>query len=223
MENTSVKRQRLIGWFISPARRRAVRAASGAGALRRVATVDLLAPERQTALAWGSLWLLLCSAVVFVALDIAAFRAQRGVGLPGGDAWWVIPALALANVLLYVVMLGAHELAHAAAIILLGGWPRFGLKWPLAAFCTAPGQLFTRSGYLFVALAPLVAISVLGGVVVWRWPNAGAYLIFALAGNVSGAIGDLITTRGVWSLPPATLIADTEAGYEAYSLQADAS
>ena len=219
LAGTSSTRQRLIGWFIAPARRRAVRAASAAGGLRRIAAVDILAPEGQMALAWGSLWLLLAGGLVFVALDIAAFRAHPGAALPGAGAWWAIPALVVGNVLLYIVMLGAHELAHAAVILALGGWPRFGVKWPLAAYCTAPGQVFTRPGYTVVALAPLVVLSVAGGVATWLWPGLGAYLVFALAGNVSGAIGDLLTARGIWRLPHAALIADTATGYEAYLVE----
>lgn len=210
--------KRLAGWLIAPARRRAVRAASMSGGLQHVATVDILAPEGQLALAWGSLWLLLAGGVVFLALDIAAFAAHAGAALPGSGAWWAIPALVVGNALLYMVILGAHELAHAAAIVALGGWPRFGLKWPLAAYCTVPGQLFTRPGYTVVALAPLVALSVAGGIVTWLWPGLGAYLVFALAGNVSGAVGDLVTVRGIWHLPHRALIADTATGYEAYLL-----
>lgn len=212
-------RLRLVGWLIAPTRRRAVRAASAAGELRRIASVDILAPEHQLALAWGSLWLLLAGGLAFLALDVAAFRAHPGAVLPGNGAWWMVPALVVNNLLLYVVMLGAHELVHAAAILALGGWPRFGIKWPLAAYCTAPGQVFTRPGYIVMALAPLVAISAAGAAATWRWPGFGAYLVFALAGNVSGAIGDLFTVRGIWLLPRGALIADTATGYDAYTQQ----
>lgn len=210
---------RLVGWLIAPARRRAVRAASGSRGLSRIASVEILAPERQTGLAWGGLWLLIGSGLAFLALDLLAFLAHPGARLPGSGAWWAIPALVAGNIVLYIAILAIHELVHAAAIVALGGWPRLGLKFPIAAYCTAPGQLFSRAGYTVVALAPLVMMTVGGALASWLWPALGAYLLLALAGNASGAIGDLITTRGIWTLPRGALIADTATGYEAYTLQ----
>ena len=68
-------------------------------------------------------------------------------------------------------------------------------------------------------LAPLVGLSVIGGAIIWLSPVAGAYLLLALAGNVSGAVGDLVSLRAVHRLPREALIADTATGYTAYRVE----
>ncbi len=143
---------------------------------------------------------------------------RRGQTLqPLPRVWWRYSlALVLANAAAYIVMVPVHEALHAATIVALGGWPRFGLKLPFAAYCTAPGQLFTRDGYTAVALAPLVIISAAGAVLTWLSPDAAAYVLFGLAGNVSGAVGDLDTVARLRRRPRTTLVADTETGYIAY-------
>lgn len=214
---------RLVARFVTRARRRAIDAALASGRVRRAAAVELLAPERLGDLARTSMALLLAAGAGVVALDLAARRIQHVPALIGpGSATWQVMLLVALNLLLYGAMLPLHEAVHAAVILGLGGRPTFGLKLPLAAYCTAPGQLFTRRGYTVVALAPLVALTVGGAAVVWLVPNVGAYLFLALAGNVSGAAGDLVAARGMGALPPDALIADTATGYEAYIPLADA-
>ncbi len=102
-------------------------------------------------------------------------------------------------------------------ILALGGAPRFGLKLPLAAYCTAPGQLFTTRGYTVIALAPLVVLTLVGVVVTWLSPDAGALLWLAFVGNVSGAAGDLEAVSQLRRMPEAQLIADTATGFIAYA------
>ncbi len=50
----------------------------------------------------------------------------------------------------------------------------------------------------------------------WLSPDAAAYLLFGLAGNISGAVGDLDTVARLRHRPNTTLVADTETGYIAY-------
>src|SRR5262249_40614383 len=126
--------------------------------------------------------------------------------------------LIAANLASYAAILPLHEAVHAAVILALGGRPRFGLKLPFAAFCTAPNQLFTRNGYVAIALAPLVVLSVAGAVIIWLAPSLGASIIFGLAGNVSGAVGDLASVWHLRRLPSSVLVADTESGYTAYTV-----
>jgi hypothetical protein len=210
---------RLVARLVARRRRHAVDAALAGGRVRREAAVELLAPERLPELARVSLALLVGAGAGFSALEVVARVVRRASPLlGGGNPGWRLAALVAGNLLLYVAMLPLHEALHAAAILALGGRPTFGLRLPLAAYCTAPGQLFTRAGYTAVALAPLVAISLAGGLAIWLAPDVGAYLIFALAGNVSGAVGDLAAARGMAALPAGTLIADTATGYEAYSV-----
>jgi hypothetical protein len=211
---------RLVAWFASRRQRQLVGAAAGAGQLQPVAAVDILAPERLRELARTSLWLLLFSGTMFLVLDLIAWRVQHAGLLLGTVPWLGIVALVLGNIALYIVMLAAHEAVHAATILALGGRPRFGLRLPLAAYCTAPGQLFTRAGYEVVALAPLIVISLAGAVGIWLAPPLGAYLLFALAGNVSGAVGDLATVGELRALPSTALIADNATGFTAYVMRA---
>jgi Putative zincin peptidase len=190
------------------------------GTLHEVHRVTLLSPERLPDLARQSFWLFVGSGVAFAALDVAARLVQPTPPLLGdGSAILGLVLLALANALAYVVVLGVHEALHAAAILVLGGRPSFGLKLPFALYCTAPNQLFTRDGYRAVALAPLVVITVLGVVVTWLAPNLGAFLWLAWVGNVSGAVGDLVTTSELRHVPANALIADTEDGFIAYTRQ----
>ncbi|MGZ3585295.1 MAG: DUF3267 domain-containing protein, partial [Ktedonobacterales bacterium] len=69
-----------------------------------------------------------------------------------------------------------------------------------------------------VALAPLVALTAAGIVATWLAPHVGAYLVLGLAGNVSGAVGDLVAVARLRGLPSRVLIADTQVGYTAYQV-----
>ena len=208
---------RLVSRLLSRATRRRREELVALGRLRQVDRVEVLAEERLQTLARRSLYLLLAGGAAFLALDLAA-RAGRHIGPPLGNGPAALRVLALigANLAAYAAILPLHEALHGAAILALGGRPRFGLKLPLAAYCTAPGQLFTRNGYLAVALAPLVVLSAAGAVATWLAPDLGACLIFGLAGNISGAVGDLTAIARLLRLPPGVLIADTATGYVAY-------
>jgi Putative zincin peptidase len=208
---------RLVSRLLSRATRRRREELVALGRLRQVDRVEVLAEEHLQALARRSLYLLLAGGAAFLALDLAA-RAGRHMGPPLGNGPAALRVLALigANLAAYAAILPLHEALHGAAILALGGRPRFGLKLPLAAYCTAPGQLFTRNGYLAVALAPLVVLSAAGAVATWLAPDLGACLIFGLAGNISGAVGDLTAIARLLHLPPSVLIADTATGYAAY-------
>ena len=67
-----------------------------------------------------------------------------------------------------------------------------------------------------VALAPLVVLTVVGVVITALWPQWATWLWFGFAGNISGAVGDLVTASEVRRLPSGALIADDETGYTAY-------
>lgn len=212
---------RLLSRFLRQSDRRRLVAGLAEGRLAPLEQLDLLSPESLPELARSSLLLLLGSLVFFIALDIAARFAwqSRSSAPPFQLDWLVFVALVIANLAAYVVVLPVHEALHAAAILALGGSPRFGLRLPLALYCTAPGQLFTRNGYLVVAGAPLVVITVVGIVATIFAPTGAAFVILGLAGNVSGAVGDLVTMRRLRRLPHTTVLADTETGYIAYAVQ----
>lgn len=207
---------RLDAPFVRGAKRRRIVAAIHAGRLREVARMELLAPAQLRGLAQVGLILLLGSGAVFLGLQTVARSVRHVPLLPGSGGPLVVIGLIVGNLVAYAAILPLHEGVHALIILLLGGRPTFGLKLPLAAYCTAPGQLFTRDGYAAVALAPLILLSLAGIVLIWLAPNVAAYTLFGLAGNVSGAVGDLAAARRTLGLPPDALIADTATGFVAY-------
>lgn len=208
---------RIISPTLKGKRRQRLEQAARAGRLTPIAASDALAEESLPRLAAQSLWLLLVSGALY-ALAIGAARQLQHSGQLLGDGPLAarVGLLLAANILGYVLMIPAHEAMHALVILGLGGRPRFGLRLPLAAYCTAPNQLFLRNGYLAVALAPLVILSVAAVALAWLAPDVAALLLLAVAGNVSGAVGDLAVVNEVRKRPPTTLIADTATGYIAY-------
>lgn len=207
---------RLVGRILSTAVRQRLVAAIRGGRLREIDRIDLLAEEGLPQLARRGAWLLAVATAGFVGLDVVAHIVSRAGPLIGGAAALQIGALLAGNIAGYLVMVPVHEALHAAMILALGGRPRFGLKLPIAAYCTAPDQLFTRDGYIAVTLAPLVVLTVAGIAVTWLAPHVGAYLVLGLAGNVSGAVGDLVAVENLRHLHSRALIADTQIGYIAY-------
>jgi hypothetical protein len=210
---------RVIARFLTPVERSRLDAAAAGGTLNRVGAVDLLHPNQLPELARASLRLFVAAGAGFLAIDLIA-RRVHGTGplLGAGSLAPHLLILIVANLVGYVVMIVLHELVHAAAIVTLGGRPRFGLKLPFAAYCTAPGQLFTPVGYAFIALTPLVTLTVAGVLITWYLPDLGALLWLAIVGNVSGAAGDLEAVAQLRQMPEARLIADTETGFIAYAL-----
>lgn len=210
---------RIVSLRLRGARRRHLEEAVRTGKLTRVAASDVLAEETLPRLAARSLWLLIISAAVYAAfIGVARQWSDAGQLLGEGPIWLRIVLLIAFNIVGYTLMIPTHEAVHALVILALGGRPRFGLKLPLAAYCTAPNQLFLRNGYTAVALAPLIALSSAALVVASLAPNVAAGLLLAVAGNVAGAVGDLEVVRAIRAQPPDTLIADTATGYIAYRL-----
>lgn len=208
---------RLVARFLSRDKQNAYAKHIQHGTLRQVASVELLAQEQLQQLATRGLWLFILSAGFFVALDVFARAKYSSPPFPGGGGAGTVLLLIVVNALGYAVIIPLHEAVHALVIVALGGRPRFGLRLPLAAYCTAPGQLFTRDGYTAVAVAPLVVLTLIGIIVTWLAPNIGAAIILAMAGNISGAIGDLVAVARLRELPGTVLIADTETGFVAYA------
>lgn len=214
---------RVVSRLLSRDRRPVVDAAIHDGRLREVARLALLAPDKLERLALPSLWLLLGSGAGFLGLNLLARIAHSSGPLLGTNPAWIKGAILIgANVASYGAMLPLHEGAHALVIMALGGRPRFGLKLPFAAYCTAPDQLFTRNGYAAIALAPLVALSAAGLALTWLAPDIGMCALLLLAGNVSGAVGDLVTVVTLRRVPKAALILDTEDGYLAMMPESEA-
>ena len=211
---------RIVSRRLRGARRHRLQEAVRTGKLIRVAEDDVLAEAALPQLATRSVWLFVISAVVYAGvIELARQWLHASQLLGAGPLLLRIGLLVALNILGYVAMIPAHEAVHALVILALGGRPRFGLKFPLAAYCTAPNQLFPRNDYLAVALAPLIVLSGLALIIAALAPNVAAALLLAVAGNVSGAVGDLEVTRAIRQQAPDTLVADTATGYIAYRLE----
>ena len=122
------------------------------------------------------------------------------------------------NIIGYILILPIHELIHAAAFVLWGGKPYFGVRLPYALYCGAKNQLFHRNQYFVVGLAPLVVITLAGIIFILISPVLASYTLFALIGNFSGAVGDIWVVRKLLRRPRSILVEDTEAGYRAWEL-----
>lgn len=122
----------------------------------------------------------------------------------------------MALVVLGAAVIVLHELVHGAVIRLLGGRPTFGFgrteEGGMAFFyTTAPGQVFTRTQFVVVALAPLVVLGALLAWWVWGGPYGG-WLVLPAALHLSGCVGDLGLTWVVLRQPRGTLVEDRKAG-----------
>ena len=101
---------------------------------------------------------------------------------------------------------------------MVGGRPYFGAKLPLALFCGARERLFPRNSYLVIGLAPLIVITLAALLFTcWR-PDLAPYTLLAVAGNLSGAAGDLWVVRGLLRQASSVLVEDTEVGYRVWRL-----
>lgn len=200
-----------------PHRRRELQFAVDAGQIEKCSELALLEPDQLRPLALLSLQLLVIGIFVFVALDLVAYFWQEHVLFKG--VTWVDVALWLGiNILGYFIILPIHEAIHALTILFWGGRPHFGAKLPLALFCGARQQIFPRNHYIVIALAPLVVISVAGIILTLLVPGLAIYALFAIAGNLSGAAGDIVVVQQLCHLSRNILVEDTETGYCAWKV-----
>lgn len=200
-----------------PRRRAALQAAVDGGRLHQIDEMALLEPEQLMPLARLSLQLLVVGGIFFIVLNLGAYiwrTGQHGASLNFG----LIALWAGLNILGYIFVLPFHEFLHGITISLLGGRPHYGAKLPFALYCGAKNQIFSSNGYLLIALAPFVVISLAGIVLTLLAPTVAPYFLFALVGNASGAAGDLWMAQRLRALPPTALVEDVETGYRAWEV-----
>jgi hypothetical protein len=134
-------------------------------------------------------------AALQVAIGAAILVALAGFGaltvLRHGD-----PGLAPAHLLVALlwsvpVLLVLELVGQALAMLCCGARPGLdvGILGPLLPYAavTAAGHRFTRRQYLFVLLAPTVAILLLVAAVVW-WTPANPALVFAAGWYLGGCV-----------------------------------
>lgn len=112
-----------------------------------------------------------------------------------------------------------HELLHGIAFATFGGSPHYGFKvkyfMPLA-YATSPGNCFRRNIFIIIALAPLVIIDIGCLVLLAIFPQA-TWLIWVIALNTGGAIGDIWMTVQLLRCPQSIRVEDRKEGIAIYA------
>ena len=118
--------------------------------------------------------------------------------------WW------LWLMLIFLISIPLHEFIHGLAIRRAGHKPRYGMMLSKGAFyATADNALFWRDDFIFIALAPLIGITLLGLLLVYVLPDTLAYYVgLGVVFNAANSIGDLWMTAVVCRYPPTTLVRD---------------
>ncbi|HPH94900.1 MAG TPA: DUF3267 domain-containing protein [Anaerolineaceae bacterium] len=118
-----------------------------------------------------------------------------------------------------VAMIVLHELVHGLTMTLFGAHPQYGfMPAQLMFYATAPGHAFTRRNYLYVALAPLVVLSLLSLVAILLVSGSAWVLFFITFAtvNAAGAVGDLYITLKVLRYPAHAFIMDEKDGVRVF-------
>jgi len=118
--------------------------------------------------------------------------------------WW------LWIIMIFIVSIPLHEFLHGLAIRRAGHKPRYGMMLNKGAFyATADNALFWRNDFIFIALAPLVGITLLGLVLVYLLPDTfGYYVSLGIIFNAANSIGDLWMTAVVRRYPSTAMVCD---------------
>lgn len=154
----------------------------------------------------GVVWMAIWWALI---TPLRTMQPQAQIEIP----WW------LGIVAVFIVVLPLHEFVHGIAIQLCGHSARYGMKLNLGVlYATADQALFRRNAYLFVALAPLVVITLLGMALLLVLPTAvGYYVSIGVALNAGGAIGDLWSVVILLRYPVTALVRDEGDGFRIYT------
>ena len=131
-----------------------------------------------------------------------------------GLGWLVVGAIALP-----FATIAVHEGIHGLAFKWFGGNPRYGVgvKYLLPyAYATAPGQKFSRNAFLAILLAPLVVIDSVAAILMVLFPQL-SWLVWVIALNTSGAIGDLWIAAIACRYPASVSIEDLQEGFAIYA------
>ena len=122
----------------------------------------------------------------------------------------------LIAMILYIIL---HELVHGAAMKICGTKKvKYGFTG-LYAFAGSD-DLYDKTSYIFIALAPIVLWGVVLAVLQFLVPAAYFWVVYFIQiSNISGAAGDLYVTAKFSKLPPDILVQDYGVGMTVYSKQ----
>ena len=135
---------------------------------------------------------------------VLRLRGSLSGGFGSDWPWW------LWIILIFVISIPLHEFMHGLAIRRAGHKPRYGMMLSKGAFyATADNAFFWRADFIFIALVPLVGITLLGLLLVFLLPDTlGYYVSLGVIFNAANSIGDLWMTAVVRRYPAATLVCD---------------
>lgn len=171
--------------------------------------------KNKTLLLWLNVlavpWSMLC-ALFFVTM-VNLLRPLnfeiRSIVFPMG-IWLVVLGIVVGLLItLFVAVLLLHELTHGLFFWLFTrSRPAFGFKgW--YAYTAAPGWYLPRAQFLVVGGAPLILLSLLGGVLLLVVPWVVVpWVLWMLIGNAAGAIGDLYMLARLTLAPRAVVLED---------------
>ncbi len=169
-------------------------------------------PGRTTLATWNGLaFVLLVVGLILFSVIHAQSNDGANFKLEGAA---LIVGLLLTVVLTFALMI-VHEGIHGLVMTRFGASPSYGAmmmgKLVPVFYCTAPGELFTRSQFMAIALAPAVAITIVSAVMIAFAPRGG-WLVIPAAMHLAGCVGDFGMTAIVARQPPRTMIEDLKTG-----------
>ncbi len=135
---------------------------------------------------------------------VLRLRGSIAGGFESDWPWW------LWIILIFIISIPVHEGLHGLAILRSGHKPRFGMMLSKGAFyATADNALFWRDDFIFIALAPIVGITLIGLILVYLLPDAlGYYIGLGVVFNAANSIGDFWMTAVALRYPSNTLVRD---------------
>ncbi len=152
----------------------------------------------------------LASAAVMIALILPGHAiVPVGEFVPEGSFGAFLSRLGLL-LFCYLAYIVLHELTHGAVMKAVGGKKVvFGFTG-LYAFAGSREDLFDKTAYRCIALAPLLLWGIVFGVLSVILPRGLFWIAWFLqAGNAAGSAGDVYVTAVLWKRPSSILVRDT--------------
>lgn len=148
-------------------------------------------------------------------VQLANLLRVDSILLRGSMDFDILGLLALMGTLILVIVI--HEWFHGLFFqFFTKSKPVYALK-SLYAYAAAPGWFIPRNQYLIIGLAPLIGISITGIALIPFLPiHWLAILLFFLAMNAAGAVGDLYVTYKILQYPPDAMIRDDGDAFSLY-------
>ena len=114
-------------------------------------------------------------------------------------------------ILVFIGSISLHELIHALFIRIFGYRPVLNIHWGFLTAGVPIGEFLRRNHYLAIAVAPLIIMTIFGGLILLFLPMALAQpILIALLFNFPASIGDLLIARRLLRHPADTLFASNE-------------